>query len=118
MKNATVASSEEVDGETCDRLCKVAGSDQSEYWISKSRSVIRRIQDKKTIGPNMTATVSKDKVQIESFAGLLSYLIIKAAGTVSSKMQPMPTTTNTFYRTVVIDDELLDSVFSEQGRAD
>jgi len=116
IKGAEYVTNEQVEGETCDKITKISGSKQSDYWISQSRSVIRRMQDRDVIGPNFSAIMDNERIQVQSFESLFVWFGTKIAGSFAGKMNPMPVTTDTYYQTVVVNEDIPLCVFSEHGR--
>lgn len=116
IKQAEYVKAEAVEAEICHRIHKASGSRQDDHWISQSRSVILRVQERDVIGPNMFAGMDQNRAQLQSFESLLDWLATKLNERMVARMQPLPITTDTYYRKVVLNEPLPDAIFSEHGR--
>jgi hypothetical protein len=61
FKETQYVSAEPIENEVCDRIHDPSGLRKTDCWISQSRSIIVRTQERDIIGPNLSATFNKNR---------------------------------------------------------
>jgi hypothetical protein len=116
IRNGHYVSTEEVNGETCDRISHEWTYGQTDYWISQSRSMILQVHEEKTSGPDIKSGLENTRNQMRHFHPLIAWQHEWMIDATIKNMEPQESTKRIYYNKIFLNEDLPDAIFSTAGR--